>query len=158
MIILCFASPFTLHVKAESKTTINDLIENAKKLDGKVVTIQGEAIGECMDRGEYSWVNINDGTNAIGLWLETNKAIKISRYGNYKYIGDTIKITGIFHRACTEHGGEADLHVNTLKVVNTGYLVYEKIPLLKIIGAIILVPVAFVFLVIFKKMVIKKRF
>jgi len=117
--------------KEAIRTDINALIENAKELDGKEVTVQGEAIGERMDRGDYSWVNINDGTNAIGLWIEKSEAEKITCYGTYKFKGDMVHVTGIFYRACSEHGGEADLHGGSVVIAEEGYYVAEKIPFLK---------------------------
>jgi hypothetical protein len=126
VIIIFLSAAFIIHVKADDITDINDLIEHAKELDGSQVSIQGEAIGERMDRGNYSWVNINDGTNAIGIWLNKKDAEKILHYGNYKWKGDTVIITGTFNRACIEHNGEADIHGLTIEVVNEGYYTYEK--------------------------------
>lgn len=120
-------------VKAESVVSINDLIEKAKEYDGQEVTIQGEAIGEGLDRGDYSWVNINDKSNAIGIWLNTDKASKIVCYGNYKHIGDTVRITGVFHRACREHGGEADIHGTSMQIVQKGKQVKERITMGKVV-------------------------
>lgn len=157
IVILFLTSPFSIKVKAESSLIdINDLIENAKELDGQEVTVQGEAIGEGMDRGNYSWININDGTNAIGIWLDKSEADKVSNYGNYKYIGDTVKIRGIFHRACKEHGGEADLHSNLLEIVKDGYKVKEQITSVKIISAVILIPLALLMLAFFVKRIKSK--
>lgn len=151
IVCLVLASPFSSHAKAEALTDINDLVENAIELDGQEVTVQGEAIGELMNRGNYSWININDGTNAIGIWIDKKEADKISNYGNYKYIGDTVKITGVFHRACKEHGGEADLHSNSFEIVKDGYQVKEKVPAIKIISAAILLPFAFLLMIFFVK-------
>ncbi|QHQ60100.1 DNA-binding protein [Anaerocolumna sedimenticola] len=157
LIFLILTNLLSISAKAESVTEINDLIENAKELDGQEVSVQGEAIGERMDRGEYSWININDGTNAIGIWISKNEADHVIHYGNYKYAGDTVKITGLFHRACTEHGGEADLHGTSLEIVKAGYRVKEQINPVKIITAIILVMLASLVLVIFHKKLGKKR-
>lgn len=114
-----------ISAKAAEKTTkkieINELVNHAKEMDGKIITIEGEAIGEPMNRGSYTWVNVNDGTNAIGIWVEKSEAKKIHYYGNYKYKGDTLKITGVFSRACATHGGEADIHSKTINVVKKGY-------------------------------------
>jgi hypothetical protein len=152
IIILLLAFPLSIHAKAEDVTEINKLIEKAKELDGREVTAQGEVIGERMDRGDYSWININDGTNAIGVWLSKSEAIKILNYGNYRYKGDTVKITGIFNRACREHGGEADLHNNnSIEIVKEGYLVKEQISSTKIIASGILVSFALLFLIYFIK-------
>lgn len=161
-LILVFALivSLSINVKAEENTEITDintLIENAKELDGQEVTVQGEAIGERMDRGDYSWVNINDGTNAIGIWLIKSDADKILNYGNYKYKGDTVKITGIFNRACTEHGGEADLHNDSIEIVKQGYQVTEQISSVKIITAIVLVLIALFNLLFYLKFARMKK-
>lgn len=151
IIILLLTFPLSLNVNAKSVININDLIENAKELDGQEVIVQGEAIGERLDRGDYSWVNINDGTNAIGIWLKKSEAEKVSYYGNYKYKGDIVKITGIFHRACTDHGGEADLHSSSIVIIEEGHAVKEQVSYSKIITAIILTFFAFTSFFIFLK-------
>nr|WP_319488538.1 hypothetical protein [uncultured Caproiciproducens sp.] len=136
MLIVLLILTFSVQAFAAGKTTeINQLIENAKALDGKEVTVQGEAIGEPLPRGEYCWININDGTNAIGIWMKASDAQKITLFGNYKNKGDVIRVTGIFNRACTEHGGEADIHNNTMFIVQKGIPVKEQIPIVKIITA-----------------------
>jgi hypothetical protein len=157
IIVLLLTAPLSVNVKAESFIDINELIENAKELDGQEVTVQGEAIGESMDRGNYSWININDGTNAIGIWLSKSDAEKVLNFGNYKNIGDTVKITGIFYRACKEHGGEADLHSNSLEIVEKGYRVKEHITSVKIISVAILIPIALFMLTLYMKLQKAKR-
>ena len=153
ILILLLLLPFSLNVSAAAKTDLNQLIENAKTLDGKEVTVQGEAIGEILKRGDYCWVNINDGTNAMGIWLKTADAQQITSYGNYKNKGDTVKVTGIFRRACAEHGGEADIHSETIEVVTKGSPTKEQIPSGKLFAAVLLAPVAGVlFLIYLKKM------
>ncbi|MGB7604815.1 MAG: hypothetical protein WBL93_04995 [Lutisporaceae bacterium] len=156
IIILLLTFPLSLNVKAEDVMNINDLIEKAKELDRQEVTIQGEVIGERMDRVDFSWININDGTNAIGIWINKSEAVKISHYGNYKYKGDIVKITGTFHRACAEHGGEADLHNKSITIVEDGHPVKEQISSAKIICAAVFTSLALLMYVIFIKVVIKK--
>jgi len=121
--------------------SINQLIENAKVMDGKTVVVQGEAIGEALERGNNAWVNINDGTNAIGIWLKLEDANKIKVFGDYLNIGDKVKVTGVFNRACVEHGGDMDIHATSIEVVENGYPVKEKVPSQKIAIGIILVVV-----------------
>jgi len=151
ILIFVFMFSLSINIKAEDIVELNSLIENAKQLDGQEVTVQGEAIGERMDRGDYSWVNINDGTNAMGVWLSKADAEKISYYGNYKDKGDTVKITGTFNRACVEHGGEADLHNSSIIIVQEGYAVNEQISIVKIMITIILVAFASLSLLIYFK-------
>jgi hypothetical protein len=135
--LMIITIPLSIRVKASTSVSINDLIENAKELDDQEVTIQGEAIGECLERGDDCWININDGTNAIGIWLSKDAAAKVTNYGNYQGIGDVVQVSGIFHRACKEHGGEADFHVETIIVAEKGYDITHHIPDIKIILAII---------------------
>ncbi|MDP2927900.1 MAG: DNA-binding protein, partial [Candidatus Omnitrophota bacterium] len=47
----------------------SELINNAKEYDGKLIVYSGEVIGDVMLRGEFAWVNINDGQNALGAWM-----------------------------------------------------------------------------------------
>lgn len=154
-LILIFLLTFlyTVEVQAENITDINTLIEAAKEFDGKEVIVQGEAIGEPMDRGDYSWVNINDGTNAIGIWLKNSEAEQILHYGNYKYKGDTIKITGTFNRACKEHGGEADIHNTAITIEEQGYKVERQLSSVKLIFAIVLIVASFILIMCLGKFI-----
>ena len=153
MLAFIFILSFSLKVKAENITPLNTLIENAKEMDGQEVTVQGEVIGERMDRGDYSWININDGTNAMGIWLSKTEVEKILNYGNYEYKGDTVKITGIFDRACAEHGGEADLHTNSIEIVKQGYIVNQPVSSVKIVTTIVLSIFALIMLLFILKFV-----
>jgi hypothetical protein len=136
MIVFTFLIPQNVSAK---EITINELIEGSKELDGHEVSIQGEVIGECMVRGDYAWININDGSNAIGVWIKKSEAMKIKNYGNYDSIGDTVRIKGIFDRDCVEHGGEADIHNQTMIIVKNGYIVKEEFSEKKVIATIVLV-------------------
>ena len=97
-----------------------ELIENAKKYDGQAVSFQGEVVGEIMSRGDFAWINIHDGQNALGIWAKSPLVTPITFTGSYKSTGDIIEAQGIFHRACLEHGGDLDIHADTLMVVKSG--------------------------------------
>jgi hypothetical protein len=123
---------------AADLVTVNDLINNEFQYDGKTVVIEGEAIGEVLERGEYSWINVSDGSNAIGIWLDTEKAAEIAHFGDYKHVGDTVRITGMFSRNCPEHSGEVDIHCQTFEIVKRGEYVRETVSQTKIIVCVIL--------------------
>lgn len=135
---------FQLNVFASDIMSVNYLIENAKALDGTQVLIQGEAIGESMQRRNYSWVNVKDSTNAIGIWVKNDDRLVITYFGNYNNIGDSIKITGIFHKACIEHGGEPDIHCEKLLIEKKGYTDIKKVSYEKVILSITLLIVLFI--------------
>lgn len=150
-ITLMIIISFTTCAYAAQTKQINQLIEQAKSTDGQTVTVQGEAIGEAMRRGDNTWININDGTNAIGIWISSLDAVKITYYGNYKTRGDTVKITGVFHRACNEHNGEADIHNESLEIIEKGHPTVVNIPYYKIAAALILSAAALVLITLFRR-------
>jgi hypothetical protein len=142
-------------VLAADVIELNQLVENAEAIDGKTFTVIGEAIGESMERGDHAWVNINDGSNAMGIWIPLDDAKSIKVFGDYKHIGDQLQVTGVFNRACVEHGGDVDIHSTSIEVVTAGYATTETVPFQKIIIGIVLVFLALIFGLIYYK-VIKK--
>jgi|GEM_PF-775171 len=96
------------------------LLEGASAFDGLRVTIQGEAIGQAMERGTMAWVNVADKSGAIGVWMSAEEARSISMLGSYSCRGDELRITGTFHRACAEHGGDMDIHAEAVAIVRAG--------------------------------------
>lgn len=113
------------------------LVEDAAAWDGRTVRFVGEAIGEAMRRGGHTWIHLNDdayglagpdeevrraGTNSgIGVWATADQASAIVRYGDYRRHGDLVEVTGVFHAACPQHGGDLDLHAASLSIVRAGY-------------------------------------
>ncbi|MBM3248568.1 MAG: DNA-binding protein [Candidatus Omnitrophica bacterium] len=145
---VCFAQPLTSQ----------ELIERAKEYDGKTISYLGEAIGDVMYRGDFAWVNVNDGSNAIGIWVKKDLAEKITLTGSYKFIGDTILVEGRFNRSCLEHGGDLDIHANSLTIIKNGSKVEEKINIYKIIaGLAFMAIVLFLGLLRFLRKAFRKR-
>lgn len=114
-------------------TGSTQLIEASRKYDRKTVTYQGEAIREAMLRGKNGWINLNDGNNAIGVWTSRENISKIMQYGTYRHTGDRVRVTGVFHRSCPEHGGDLDIHAQFLEVLEPGGVIVHPIPGLKVI-------------------------
>lgn len=138
ILVLCIFFSFIISVDAE-EYTLNDLIEKGKELNGKQVVISGEAIGEPLNRGENTWVNINDKTNAMGVYMNTNYSNKIITYGGFNKIGDIIKVSGVFNRACEEHGGDMDIHALNVDILENGKKLDDKVPVYKIVLCFILI-------------------
>jgi hypothetical protein len=101
-----------------------ELINNAKNYNGNIVVYRGEVIGDIMLRGEYAWINVNDEKNAIGIWIEKELIKDIIYTGSYKAKGDLVEITGRFNRSCVEHGGDLDIHAQSITKISSG----NKIP------------------------------
>jgi len=98
-----------------------DLIEKASSFDGKTVTYGGEVVGDILYRGDNAWIGISDGANTVSVYIPAGEAKNISYVGGYRVVGDTVQITGVFHRACTEHGGDLDIHADAVNIVRAGH-------------------------------------
>jgi hypothetical protein len=112
--------------------TIEDLshLENPKVMElitfpsiynEKEILFHGEAIGQIMFRGEYCWVNVMDQDgNSLGCWMPSSFANDIQYLGRYKIQGDTLLLKGIYHSAREDHGGETELEVNDIVLLQRG--------------------------------------
>lgn len=147
-----FAAPAAF---ANETVTIEELVSDMKKYDGKEVTIEGEAIGDVMVRGEYAWITVNDDAYSkrsleeggdfagysnigIGVWVPKQYAESINLAGGYKVAGDHLRVTGIFNRACHEHGGDTDIHADSLEVTRSGHEIPHGFQYGKLLAVIIL--------------------
>ncbi|MGB7594157.1 MAG: hypothetical protein WBL80_01160 [Erysipelotrichaceae bacterium] len=132
-ILIAIGLLFLLTLPAQATTVkINDLVEKAKEFDGKTITLEAEAIGEVLERGDYAWININDKSSAIGVYVPIAEAKKIKFFGDYAHTGDTLVITGVMHNACVEHGGELDVHAQTITVIRLGSNTARPVSVVKI--------------------------
>jgi hypothetical protein len=127
-IILIFFCGAVCYAQQLSST---ELINNAKEYDGKSVVYVGEAVGDVMVRGDFAWVNINDGENAIGVWLSKELAGEIQFTGSYHSKGDRLEITGVFQRNCIQHGGDMDIHAQGIRKISPGMAVGEELDITK---------------------------
>jgi hypothetical protein len=127
--------------------TAKELIENWSGFDGGQVTVQGEVIG-VMIRENGAWVSIYDNGTAISVWCTAQDARNISFSGDYTHAGDIITVTGTFHVACVEHGGDLDIHADNLTILSTGGVVTRipNIPLAAVSLALMAVAILLVVL------------
>ncbi|MBU0744584.1 MAG: DNA-binding protein [Gammaproteobacteria bacterium] len=98
----------------------SELINRADEFDQQLISYQGEAIGEIVKTNDYAWVNVYDGTNAISVHLPAQFRGMIKYRGSYNYRGDELKISGIFNRACPQHGGIIDIHAQAVNIIRPG--------------------------------------
>jgi hypothetical protein len=121
LIFFCGTVCYAQHISS------TELINNAKEYDGKSVVYVGEAVGDVMVRGDFAWVNINDGENAIGVWLNKELTGEIQFTGSYQAKGDRLEITGVFQRNCIQHGGDMDIHAQGTRKISPGRVVGEEL-------------------------------
>ncbi len=135
-----------------SAAQAGDLVERATFYDGKEVLFEGEAIGDRMARADHAWINILGEGYAIGVWMSAGDSASIDRFGSYASEGDRVAIRGVFHRACPEHGGDMDIHADSVAVVARGKPLARAIPAARLI----LAPVSLI-CAVFLYMMWKKR-
>ena len=123
---------------AQTAISSTELIERAKELNGQEVVYEGELIGEVMTRGNYSWLNLNDGQNAIGVWTGNNFLNLISFAGGYNHRGDWLQVKGVFNRACKTHGADLDIHAQSISLIRRGRIIRHQVVTSKPRQAIIL--------------------
>jgi hypothetical protein len=141
---------------APTEVSSTTLVEEARQWNGREVIFTGEAIGESIVRGQkcwihlnddaYMWKNIEEGAKLGGynsgqaIWVDADLAKKITYYGNYLHEGDIVKVRGIFHSVCREHGGDMDIHADTLEIVRIGHSVKHIINFNRgLLGVVLLV-------------------
>ena len=138
------------------------LVEDAKDWDGRQVSFAGEAIGEAMRRGDMAWIHLNDDAYGLGqeaaaglsgfnsgmaVWVDAQLASRIAFFGDYKRHGDVVEVEGIFRAACSQHGGDMDIHADSLRIIRSGNLVMRPIGRPRLLAAGVLATLtAFVFL------------
>ena len=130
----------------------NDLIDRAKDYDGQSVVYEGEVVGDILYRGDYAWLNVFDGTNTIGCYVTARQAEQVSSVGGYGKRGDTVRVSGVFHRACAEHGGDLDLHADTVSILQAGGLFSMPVnPTLAILAAALPLPATGLLFLVWKR-------
>ena len=120
------------NIVAPPSVSISDLITQSQFYDGREIITEGEAIGDLMLRGEYGWVNLSDGSNAIGIYAPSGYLEQIKHLGRYQVTGDKVRITGTFYDACPVHSGETDIHASRLEVIRAGAEIDEILDLGKL--------------------------
>lgn len=117
------------------------LIEQAKAYDARQIIYTGEVIGDILNAKDHVWLNVSDGSNAIGIWTAKDLAASVRVPGRYSQVGDTVSITGRFNRACAEHGGDMDLHADSLTLIKQGTPTGHPVPAWKIwLAALLTIP------------------
>ena len=104
-----------------------------------------------MDRGDHSWINLKDDFNAIGVWCKSSSLEGVKFIGDYKARGDLIEVNGTFHRACSIHDGDLDIHADTVRIIRCGYPINRDIDMKMVRSTAILFIIAILTVIIFRK-------
>ena len=151
ILVLLLLAP-AVALAEEDAVGSNDLIDHAKDYDGTTVVFEGEVVGDILYRGDYAWLAVSDGDNTIGVYVTAEEAKQISFVGGYGVRGDSIRVEGVFHRACAEHGGDLDIHSDSITVRSLGSAAETPVSRLTVILAIALpLPAGILLLIVWKR-------
>jgi len=134
------------------RVTSLDLMNDTLKYDGKEVVYLGEVIGQVMNRGPYSWANIYDGEYGLGVYASAEMLNYTLIWGDYDSKGDIVEVTGVFHRACAEHGADADIHAKNVRIIKGGYAVEHPISMSKVFFTMLLLVSNIPLLILIRRM------
>ncbi|MHB9002553.1 MAG: hypothetical protein ACYC6C_00625 [Coriobacteriia bacterium] len=125
-----------------NRVSSSELVERAGAADGDAVEFTGEAIGEAMVRGDDAWLHLNDdayfrrnveegsglhGFNSgMPVFLSSELADQVEVFGDYTHQGDIVTVRGTFNAACGEHGGDTDIHADSLTRETPGHRVFDE--------------------------------
>jgi len=138
-IILAIAtSPAALEQGGTETVKVARLIEESVEADGKRVVIEGELIGDFMPRGDFGWLSGSDEYTAISVWAEKGGVPVDMMLGAYDVKGDKVQVTGTMHRACAQHGGDLDIHAETIILIQRGELVAHPVDSSRLAAAMVL--------------------
>lgn len=112
-----------------------ELVAAPPEDDGRHVVYEGEAIGDSLraDQGRR-WINLLDDGVTIGVVVTQEMADRVTRYGEWGMRGDRVRVSGILRVACDEHGGDLDIHADSLEVVAEGGRVSHPVSVWKAIA------------------------
>jgi hypothetical protein len=132
-VAMLFAAPSSVFA-AEQGLTPAEAVSSAVELDGRVVVVEGEALGEALRAPDgMRWVNVLGGGTALGLVVTEKQAGAIPTFGAYRMRGATLRAEGVLNAACDVHGGDLDLHADTLEVLDEGEEIPHSIHPLKLV-------------------------
>ena len=105
---------------AYGRAAIPDLVEKASAYDGARIEVVGEVVGDKLARPDGVWLTVLAEGTALGVFVSAGDASGIAALGSYAYSGDKVRVQGVFHRACPDHGGDLDLHAETVTKLADG--------------------------------------
>ncbi len=121
----------------DGQDSIRDLINVDENMDGKMVIVTGEVVGEAIVAdSEHRWISISQDGSAIGIYMSVAEADNIQHYGRYGEIGDIITVSGTFHVDCPEHDGDIDVHAASVEMTTDGSAAVHEIDTFKFFVAI----------------------
>lgn len=140
------------------RVSSEELIENSDYYNGRQVVYTGEVVVVVLDRGEYSWITVNDddyghkpvreyeelkgGNTGMGVYCRSDMLEEVTFVGSYHTAGDLIRVTGVFYKASPQHGGDTMIEAEEISVIRKGWKVTARRGVAREVAAFILLVIA----------------
>jgi hypothetical protein len=125
------------------EVTVAEVVQGASGMDGEVLTVDGELVGDYGSRGDgWMWTQLNGdvyvsspiieggsaagGNVAIGIRMPIALAQGLDPPGRYRIRGPLVRVTGIWRYHDPQRGGETYLEVQSLTVIEPGHPLEEE--------------------------------
>lgn len=144
---------------AAQEISVSEVIDGAAELDGEVISVRGELVGDFGRRDDgWTWTQLNgdgyvdapireggipQGSNTgIGVRIPTRFMADLGPPGGYRYRGPIVRVEGEWRYHDPERQGESYLQVESLVVVEPGYTLTEKVDWLPAVFGVALLAIA----------------
>jgi hypothetical protein len=145
LLLVTCAVPALAHGSEATAVPISELVSMQSGLDGERVRFSGEVVSEQLRGGDgHVWLNVLSDGIAVGVWLPKAEADKVTAFGDWEQDGDVVEITGVLYEACDQHGGDLDIHGESLTVVSAGALREHPVGWWKIVPGLVGLVIAYI--------------
>lgn len=144
---------------AAQEISVSEVIDGAAELNGEVISVRGELVGDFGKRDDgWTWTQLNgdvyvdapireggvpQGSNTgIGVRIPTEFLTDLGPPGGYRHRGPVVRVEGEWSYHDPERQGESYLQVESLVVVEPGYLLTEVVDWLPAVLGFLLVAMA----------------
>jgi hypothetical protein len=133
------ALPLSAHATTHSSPlSPAEVVVLNPSMDGSTIVVEGEAVGDILRAvGGGKWLNVLGGDVGLGVWTTEEMLEPVEHLGSYKRDGDQVRVTGTLNMTCEQHGGEYDLHAESIEVVSAGRpRTHEPVPMRGVVGVV----------------------
>lgn len=144
---------------AAQETSVSEMIEEATELDGEVISVRGELVGDYGARDDgWTWTQLNGdayvdaplrdegipqgSNNGIGVRIPTGLMADLGPPGGYRYRGPIVRVEGEWRYHDPDRQGESYLQVESIAVVEPARALSEHVDWLPAVIGVVLVAAA----------------
>lgn len=144
---------------AAQEISVSEVIDGAAELDGEMISVRGELVGDFGKRDDgWTWTQLNgdvyvdapireegipQGSNTgIGVRIPNELMTDLGAPGGYRHRGPVVRVEGEWRYHDPDRQGESYLQVESLAVVEPGRSLAEEVDWFPAVMGVVLVAIA----------------